>query len=86
MCVGSLVLHMGPLGAGLSAKLARNLVQYGSWLAAYEAQVLAETAGIPLPLLAQAIRSSDRRIGGAATLMFRDTVRPSGPMCGATPA
>lgn len=77
--VGSLVLHMGPLGAGLSAKLARNLVQYGSWLAAYEAQVLAEAAGVPLPLLARAIRESDRRIGGAATLMFRETAQPLQP-------
>src|SRR5579872_2308592 len=42
------VVHMGPLGAGLKAKLARNRVQYGSWLAAYEAQVLAEAAGIDL--------------------------------------
>ena len=77
--LGSLVLHMGPLGAGLSAKLARNLVQYGSWLAAYEAQTLAEAAGISLPLLAQAIRESDKRIGGAATLMFRETARPLDP-------
>lgn len=74
--VGSLVLHMGPLGSGLAAKLARNLVQYGSWLAAYEAQRVAEAAGVPLPLLAQAVRESDRRIGGAATLMFRETVAP----------
>ena len=70
---------MGPLGAGLSAKLARNLVQYGSWLAAYEGQVLAEAAGIDLALLARAIRASDRRIGGAATLMFRPTVAPLRP-------
>lgn len=77
--IGSLVLHMGPLGAGLSAKLARNLVQYGSWLAAYEAQVIAEAAGIALPKLAQAIRESDKRIGGAATLMFRDSVAPLRP-------
>ena len=42
----SLVVRMGPLGSGLQAKLARNLVQYASWLAAYEAQVLAEAAGI----------------------------------------
>ena len=34
----SLVVTMGPLGCGLNAKLARNLVQYGSWLAAYEAR------------------------------------------------
>lgn len=77
--LGSTVLHMGPLGSGLSAKLARNLVQYASWFAAYEAQVLAEAAGIPLPLLAQAIRDSDRRIGGASTLMFRETARPLRP-------
>jgi 3-hydroxyisobutyrate dehydrogenase-like beta-hydroxyacid dehydrogenase len=72
----SLVVHMGPLGAGLKAKLARNLVQYGSWLAAFEGQRLAEAAGIDLRKLATVIRASDRRIGGAATLMFRDTVSP----------
>jgi 3-hydroxyisobutyrate dehydrogenase len=77
--VGSTVLAMGPLGAGLKAKLARNLVQYGSWMAAYEAQRIAEAAGIPLPLLATAIRESDRRIGGAATLMFRESVAPLRP-------
>jgi len=74
--IGSEVLPMGPLGAGLSAKLARNVVQYGSWLAAYEGQRLAEAAGIDLAQLATAIRASDRRIGGAATLMFRPTVAP----------
>jgi 3-hydroxyisobutyrate dehydrogenase len=70
----SLVVHMGPLGAGLKAKLARNLVQYGSWLAAYEAQLLAEAAGIELAKLAQVIRESDKKIGGASRLMFRPTV------------
>jgi 3-hydroxyisobutyrate dehydrogenase len=72
----SLVVHMGPLGAGLKAKLARNLVQYGSWLAAYEAQVLAEAAGIELAKLAEVIRESDKLIGGASRLMFRETVAP----------
>ncbi|HEY7946159.1 MAG TPA: NAD(P)-dependent oxidoreductase [Acidimicrobiales bacterium] len=72
----SLVVRMGPLGSGLQAKLARNLVQYASWLAAYEAQVLAEAAGIELAKLAQVIRASDARIGGASTLMFRRTVAP----------
>gem|GEM_PF-213139 len=75
----SLVVHMGPLGTGLQAKLARNLVQYGSWLAAYEGQRLAEAAGIELAKLAQVVRASDRRIGGASTLMFRDTVAPWPP-------
>jgi 3-hydroxyisobutyrate dehydrogenase-like beta-hydroxyacid dehydrogenase len=72
----SLVVRMGPLGAGLQAKLARNLVQYASWLAAYEAQILAEAAGIELSKLAQVIKASDARIGGASTLMFRRTVAP----------
>ncbi|MGH9028668.1 MAG: NAD(P)-dependent oxidoreductase [Acidimicrobiales bacterium] len=72
----SLVVHMGPLGAGLQAKLARNLVQYGSWLAAYEAQVLAEAAGIELSKLAEVIRASDEKIGGASRLMFRASVAP----------
>jgi 3-hydroxyisobutyrate dehydrogenase-like beta-hydroxyacid dehydrogenase len=72
----SLVVRMGPLGSGLQAKLARNLVQYASWLAAYEAQVLAEAAGIELAKLAQVIKASDARIGGASTLMFRRTAAP----------
>jgi 3-hydroxyisobutyrate dehydrogenase len=71
-----LVLHMGPPGAGLSAKLARNVVQYGSWLAAQEAQELAEAAGVDLVKLGEAIRESDRVIGGAARLMFRPTAEP----------
>ena len=74
--IGSLTVPMGGFGTGLAAKLARNLVTYGSWLAAYEAQRLAEAAGIVLTDLANAIRVSDVRIGGASTLMFRQTVAP----------
>jgi len=75
----SLVVHMGPLGTGLRAKLARNVVQYGSWLAAYEGQLLAEAAGITLSKLAEVIRASDQKIGGVSTLMFRETVAPFPP-------
>ena len=74
--IGSLTVTMGPFGTGLAAKLARNLVQYGGWLAAYEGQVLAEAAGIDLSKLAQVVRASDVLIGGASTLMFRTTVAP----------
>ena len=74
--IGSLTVTMGPFGAGLTAKLARNLVQYGGWLAAYEGQVLAESAGIELAKLAQVVRASDAQSGGPATLMFRQTVAP----------
>ncbi len=74
--IGSLTVTMGPFGAGLAAKLARNLVTYGSWLAAYEAQRLAEAAGIGLTDLAAVIRASDAHIGGASRLMFRSTAAP----------
>lgn len=73
------VVRMGPLGAGLQAKLARNIVQYVSWMAAYEAQKLAEAAGVSLSRLARVIKASDAKIGGASTLMFRKTVAPFGP-------
>ncbi len=50
--ISSLAVTMGPFGTGLAAKLARNLITYGSWLAAYEGQQLAEAAGISLAQLA----------------------------------
>jgi len=74
--MGSLTVHMGAFGTGLAAKLARNLVQYGGWLAAYEGQLLAEAAGVELAKLAQVIKASDALIGGASALMFRPTVAP----------
>lgn len=72
----SMVVRMGPLGAGMRAKLARQVVQFGSWLAAYEAQRIAEAAGVDLQKLAQVIRESDAVIGGPTALMFRQTVAP----------
>ncbi|MEY3360458.1 MAG: hypothetical protein RL531_177 [Actinomycetota bacterium] len=77
--IGSLIVPMGPLGAGLIAKLARNVIQYGSWLAAYEGQRICEAAGIALADLAKVVKASDAKIGGPSTLMFRATVAPFGP-------
>jgi 3-hydroxyisobutyrate dehydrogenase-like beta-hydroxyacid dehydrogenase len=74
--ISSLTLTMGPFGTGLAAKLARNLITYGSWLAAQEGQQLAEAAGVPLDRLAEAVRASDVHIGGASRLMFRSTAAP----------
>jgi 3-hydroxyisobutyrate dehydrogenase len=45
--IGSLVLHLGPLGAGLDAKLVRNTLVYQQYLAAYESLCLAEALGVP---------------------------------------
>lgn len=74
--ISSLAVTMGPFGTGLAAKLARNLITYGSWLAAYEGQQLAEAAGISLAQLAEVVKASDVHIGGASRLMFRPTVAP----------
>lgn len=74
--MGSLTVTMGPFGTGLAAKLARNLIQLGGWLAAYEGQVLAEAAGIELAKLAQVVKAADAQSGGITTLMFRSTVAP----------
>ena len=42
---GSVVLHLGPLGAGLDAKLAIKLLRYQVMAASQEAALLAERAG-----------------------------------------
>ncbi len=43
---GSLVLHLGPLGAGLDAKLSINLLRYLCMLASQEATRLAQDTGV----------------------------------------
>jgi 3-hydroxyisobutyrate dehydrogenase len=43
---GSLVLHLGPQGAGLDAKLAINMLRYLCMVASQEASLLAERAGV----------------------------------------
>jgi len=49
--MGNLVLHLGPLGAGLGAKLARNLVGYITLVGAAEGNALAAAAGVELDAL-----------------------------------
>jgi 3-hydroxyisobutyrate dehydrogenase-like beta-hydroxyacid dehydrogenase len=73
------VVHVGPPGTGLAAKLARNLVQYAAWMAALDGARLAEAAGVPLATLAQVVRAADARSGGVTALMFRATAAPFGP-------
>ena len=65
---------MGRSGAGLSAKLARNVIHYGTRLAAYEGQLLAHRAGVDLRKLAEVVKASDDRIGG--TVSFFSGERP----------
>jgi 3-hydroxyisobutyrate dehydrogenase-like beta-hydroxyacid dehydrogenase len=74
-----LVLHLGPVGAGTKAKLARNLLHFVSFTAAAEAQRLAEAAGLDLRKLAKVVRHSDAVTGGAGSIMLRPTTAPIAP-------
>lgn len=71
-----LVLHVGPVGAGTRAKLARNLVGFVGYCAAAEAQRLAESAGIDLRRLGAVVRHTDAVTGGPGSIMLRDTTAP----------
>lgn len=75
-----LVQYMGPSGAGMAAKIARNVIVYGVWRVVYEAALLAETAGVDLTKLVEAVRTSDPQ-GHLATqfLLRRGTVAPIDP-------
>ena len=71
-----LVVHVGPVGAGTRAKIARNLVSFVSYCAAAEAQRLAETAGVDLGKLGAVVRHTDAIIGGPGAVMVRNTTAP----------
>ena len=72
----SLVVHLGPAGAGTRAKLARNLLTFASFAAAAEAQALAEACGLDLGKLAAVVRHSDAITGGPSAVMVRRTTGP----------
>jgi 3-hydroxyisobutyrate dehydrogenase-like beta-hydroxyacid dehydrogenase len=71
-----LILHMGPVGSGTRAKLARNLLHFVAFTAAAEAQRLAEASGISLRKLGRIVRHSDAITGGPGAIMLRPTTAP----------
>jgi len=75
----SLVVHMGPAGAGTRTKLARNLMHFVAFTAAFEAQRLAEAAGLDLGKLARVVRHSDSVTGGPGAIMVRSATGPLAP-------
>jgi 3-hydroxyisobutyrate dehydrogenase-like beta-hydroxyacid dehydrogenase len=75
-CWASVVVHMGPTGAGTRTKLARNLMHFVAFTAAGEAQRLAEAAGLDLQKLARVVRHSDSVTGGPGSIMVRGTTAP----------
>jgi len=75
----TVVVHMGPAGAGTRTKLARNLMHFIAYTGASEAQRLAEAAGLDLRKLARVVRHSDSVTGGPGAIMLRDTTAPLTP-------
>ncbi|HJQ44125.1 MAG TPA: NAD(P)-dependent oxidoreductase [Jatrophihabitantaceae bacterium] len=74
--MGELVVHLGPVGSGTRAKLARNLLHFVAFAATTEANRLAEAAGIDLQLLGKVVRHTDAITGGPGAIMLRDTTDP----------
>ncbi|MCU1369070.1 MAG: putative enzyme [Ilumatobacteraceae bacterium] len=83
--LGTLVAHLGPIGAGTRAKLARNLITFASMAAVGEASRLAEAAGVDLAKLGEVVRHSDKVTGGAGSTMLRRTTGPLDPSDGLQP-
>lgn len=72
----TLVAHVGPVGAGTRAKLARNLITFASYAAVGEALALAEGAGVDLAQLGDVVRHSDQVTGGPGSVMLRSSAAP----------
>jgi 3-hydroxyisobutyrate dehydrogenase-like beta-hydroxyacid dehydrogenase len=70
---GNLVLHLGDVGAGLAAKLARNLIGYITLLGAAEGRRLATAAGVDLETLNRILDHT-----GTLSPMMRDFVATRG--------
>jgi 3-hydroxyisobutyrate dehydrogenase len=71
--VGDLVVHLGARGAGLAAKLARNLIGYVSMLGAQEGRALADAAGTNPAAFAAILEHT-----GALSPMMRDLLSVPG--------
>lgn len=71
-----LIAHLGPVGAGTRAKLARNLLHFTAFTAVGEALRLAEAAGVDLAKLGDVVRHSDAITGGPGAIMLRSQTGP----------
>lgn len=70
------LMHMGALGAGMQAKLARNLMHYSGWHAAWEAARIAKACGIDIQQLVEAHRISNETSSGGGTSLLRSGIGP----------
>ncbi len=63
---------MGGPGAGMAAKIARNVVVFGCIRAGYEAAVLCRNSGVDIRQLNEVMVASAEGVGGPMMLMVRD--------------
>lgn len=77
--MGDLVVHLGPVGAGTAAKLARNVLHFVAFAAAGEALALADAAGIDRRELGRIVRHTDAITGGPGAIMRRESAEPLTP-------
>lgn len=70
----AMVVHLGPVGNGTKAKLARNMMHFVAYTAAGEAMRLAEACGVDLTQLGAIVRHTDAITGGPGAIMFRGSV------------
>jgi 3-hydroxyisobutyrate dehydrogenase-like beta-hydroxyacid dehydrogenase len=68
--------YMGPLGAGMTAKLARNIVVFGTWYVTSEAARLLAGVGVDVEKFVEISDSGDAMSGGPAALLKRG-IRPT---------
>ena len=72
------IVHLGPLGAGMTAKLARNLIGYGVMAAAHDGMVLADAGGVDLDAFRKLLDdTTDTLLMQLAAVAGRPTVEPA---------
>jgi 3-hydroxyisobutyrate dehydrogenase len=55
------VVHCGPIGTGMTVKIARNVISYCTWTVVDEAVDLAQAAGVDRDIVLAALREADAR-------------------------
>jgi 3-hydroxyisobutyrate dehydrogenase len=71
-------LRLGPLGAGMAAKLARNTVVFGTWYVTSEAARILAASGVDIDKFTEISDAGDVTSGGPTALLKRG-IRPTEP-------
>jgi 3-hydroxyisobutyrate dehydrogenase len=72
------VHHMGPTGAGMATKIARNMVHFSVWRAGVEGAKLAQAAGVDIGKFIDLVEAASTKPGASVTF-WMDPSRIKGP-------